>query len=69
VQKKIVLRAKDIDELKQVHRECKKAKIPSLMISDAGHTQVDPGTVTVLGIGPETEEKLAKITGAFKLMR
>ena len=67
--KKIVLRVKDLDELKAVHKLCKKQKIPSCMISDAGHTQVDPGTVTVLGIGPEDSEKLDKVTGQFKLMR
>jgi PTH2 family peptidyl-tRNA hydrolase len=39
------------------------------MISDAGHTQVDPGTITVIGIGPEKSEKLDRITGKFKLMR
>jgi PTH2 family peptidyl-tRNA hydrolase len=67
--KKIVLRAKDLEELKNVHKQCKKLKIPSIMISDAGHTQVDPGTVTVVGIGPEDSAKLDKITGQFKLMR
>jgi PTH2 family peptidyl-tRNA hydrolase len=67
--KKIVLKAKDLDEMREVHKECKKRKIPSIMISDAGHTQVDPGTKTVLGIGPEASEKLDKITGKFKLMR
>lgn len=39
-----------------------------MLISDAGHTQVDPGTVTVLGIGPEISDKLNKITGKFRLM-
>jgi peptidyl-tRNA hydrolase, PTH2 family len=67
--KKIVLRAKDLEELKNVHKQCKKLKIPSIMISDAGHTQVDPGTVTVVGIGVEDSSKLDKITGGFKLMR
>jgi PTH2 family peptidyl-tRNA hydrolase len=67
--KKIVLRIKDLEELKAVQKLCKKQKIPSCMISDAGHTQVDPGTVTVLGIGPEDSEKLDKVTGQFKLMR
>jgi PTH2 family peptidyl-tRNA hydrolase len=67
--KKIVLKAKNLDELKMVKKKCKEAKIPSVIISDAGHTQVDPGTKTVLGIGPEESEKLNKITGEFKLMR
>ena len=67
--KKIVLKAKNLDELKMVKKKCREAKIPSVIISDAGHTQVDPGTKTVLGIGPEESEKLNKITGEFKLMR
>ena len=67
--KKIVLRAKNFDELEEIHKKCKLKGIPSLLISDAGHTQVDPGTVTVLGIGPEISEKLNKITGDFKLMK
>ncbi len=67
--KKIVLRAKDLEELKKVQKLCKKRKIPCTMISDAGHTQVDPGTVTVLGVGVEDSEILNKITGEYKLMR
>ncbi len=67
--KKIVLRCKDLNDIKHTHHECKTFKIPSIMISDAGHTQVDPGTITVLGIGPEISDKLNKITGNFKLMR
>lgn len=67
--KKIVLKAKNLDELKMVRKKCREAKIPAVIISDAGHTQVDPGTKTVLGIGPEESDKLNKITGEFKLMR
>ena len=39
------------------------------MISDAGHTQVPAGSVTVLGIGPDASDKINKITGSLKLMR
>jgi PTH2 family peptidyl-tRNA hydrolase len=67
--KKIVLKAKNLEELEETHKKCKHKGIPSLLISDAGRTQVDPGTVTVLGIGPEVSEKLDKITGEFKLMK
>ncbi len=67
--KKIVLKAKNLEELENVHKKCKLKGIPSIMISDAGHTEVEPGTVTVLGIGPEISEKLDKITGSFRLMR
>lgn len=66
--KKIVLKAKALEELERIHHECRKLKIPSMLISDAGHTQVDPGTVTVLGIGPEISDRLNKVTGKFKLM-
>ncbi len=67
--KKIVLKAKNLEELENVHKKCKLKGIPSMLISDAGHTEVEPGTVTVLGVGPEISEKIDKITGSFKLMR
>lgn len=67
--KKVVLKADSLEVLKRVHKLCKQRKIPSIMISDAGRTQVEPGTQTVLGIGPEISEKLNKITGEFRLMK
>lgn len=50
--KKIVVKVNNYDALKELYNQCKKENIPAYMISDAGKTQVDPGTVTVLGIGP-----------------
>jgi peptidyl-tRNA hydrolase len=38
------------------------------MITDAGITQVPPGSKTALAIGPETEEKLVKLISEFKLL-
>jgi len=80
--KKIVVKVPSYEVLKELYDKCQKEKIPSYMISDAGKTQVEPGTVTVLGIGPgkiilkitlfhfnsDISDKINKITGKLKLM-
>ena len=68
VTKKIVLKAPNIDTIINVSKLCKDAKLPYVVISDAGHTQIPAGSVTVIGIGPDASEKIDKITGGFKLM-
>ena len=50
------------------YNQCKKENIATCLITDAGLTQVEPMSKTVLGIGPDKSEKINKITGAFKLM-
>ena len=67
-QKKVVLKADNLEIMKEVVKKCKELKIQHCMIRDAGHTQIPEGSITVLGIGPDTSEKINKITGAFKLM-
>ena len=42
--------------------------ITSCLITDAGFTQIMPGTVTCLGIGPVEESKIDPITGMFPLL-
>ena len=66
---KIVIDVLDGDEFNAKCKECKAKNIPYTMISDAGHTQVPAGSVTVLGIGVDTSEKINTVTGKFKLMR
>lgn len=67
--KKIVLKGDNLDVLVDCSNKCKRANIPYILISDAGHTQVPAGSVTVLGIGVDTSENIDKITGTLKLMR
>ncbi len=66
-QKKVVVKAKDLEELRELQFQAKNAKLPNSLITDAGHTQLPPGTVTCLGIGPGPETAIDKITGHLKL--
>lgn len=66
--KKIVLKVNNLDELQEYYKKAKKAKLPCSIISDAGRTVVEPGTITCVGIGPETEEKIDVITGELKML-
>ena len=67
-QKKVVLKADNLNIMIEVVRKCKELKLQYCMITDAGHTQIPAGSVTVLGIGPDTSEKINLVTGNFKLM-
>ena len=67
-QKKVVLKIPDLDTMLEVVKKCKKLKLQYCIISDAGHTQIPQGSITVLGIGPDISDKINDITGTFKLM-
>ena len=67
-QKKVVLKADNLEIMLEVVKKCKESKLQYCMITDAGHTQIPAGSITVLGIGPDTSEKINKITRSFKLM-
>lgn len=66
--KKVVLKVKDLKELLEYKDLCKIEKLKTALIKDAGHTVVEPGTITCLGIGPDTEEKIDKVTGKLKMV-
>lgn len=67
-QKKVILKVKDLSELYKYNDSAKSVGIKTAVISDAGHTVLEPGTVTCVGIGPDKEDVLDKITGNLKLM-
>ena len=66
--KKIVLNVNSKEELLDVKREADKMGLVTALIKDAGKTQIEPGSITCLGIGPDSEEKLNKISGKLKLL-
>jgi PTH2 family peptidyl-tRNA hydrolase len=66
--KKVVLKVKDLDELKKYEKLARSEKLVTAVIEDRGMTVVEPGTVTCMAIGPDDEEKIDKVTGHLKIM-
>jgi PTH2 family peptidyl-tRNA hydrolase len=67
-QKKVVLRANDERTLYELKVIAERAGISSSLIQDAGLTEIPPGTITALGLGPARTEDLDKITGNLTLL-
>lgn len=66
-QKKVVVKAENVDELKQMQGEADKLNISTAMIDDAGLTELPPGTTTCLGMGPAPNSVIDQVTGNLKL--
>ena len=66
--KKIVLKVADEKELFKYMSMLENEGIKVSLIKDAGHTVVEPGTITCLGAGPDSEEKIDKVTGNLKMV-
>lgn len=64
--KKITLKVESIEEIKKYKRLADENDLENSLISDAGHTELAPGTITCLAIGPDAEIKIDKITGDLK---
>ena len=67
-QKKVVLRVVALQDLFVLKETARRHGLPAALITDAGLTEVPPGTITVLGIGPAEVEELDKLTGHLKLL-
>lgn len=65
--KKVVLKVRDEKELIDIFRKAKKEKLAAEIITDAGLTQIEPSK-TAVGIGPDSDNKIDKITGKLKLL-
>ena len=55
---------RDLFEFKAI---AERQGITCSIVCDAGRTEVEPGTYTCLGIGPEKQSVLDKITGDLKM--
>lgn len=67
-QKKIALVVPTLDELERIERSARSRGIVTAWVRDAGLTEVPPGTVTCLGLGPALSAELDPITGSLPLL-
>jgi len=66
--KKVVLKVNDLNQMLFIYRKAKDMDFPCALIKDAGLTELPPGTVTAVGIGPCNEKEIDKITGNLKTL-
>lgn len=67
-QKKIVLKISDEQTLLDLYERIKKEGYPVEIVRDAGLTQVAPGTIVCLVIGPAEDERVDEYTKDLKLL-
>ncbi len=65
--RKIVLKGRDADHLMELKRKTDEAHIPSILVQDAGKTQVEPGSLTVLALFGKTKN-IDLVSGSLKLL-
>lgn len=65
---KIALKVKSEKELLDLEQKAKNSSLPCALIKDRGLTEVPPGTLTCLGIGPAPTSEVDKITGELPLL-
>ena len=58
-----------IRKLAPLAAEAKSRGLYACMITDAGRTEVEPGTNTCVGIGPAPGSEIDRVTGGLKMLR
>jgi PTH2 family peptidyl-tRNA hydrolase len=66
-QKKVVLQANSESELFELAESARVEGVAHAIIRDAGHTELEPGTVTALAVGPAPDEDVDAVTGDLSL--
>lgn len=66
-QKKVVLGGDSESQLFELADSADTEGLPYAIVRDAGHTELDPGTVTALAVGPARDESVDRVTGELSL--
>ncbi|GAB7008157.1 peptidyl-tRNA hydrolase Pth2 [Halorubrum trueperi] len=66
-QKKVVLKGDSESQLFELADKADKEGLPYAIVRDAGHTQLEPGTVTALAVGPARDDSIDRVTGDLSL--
>ena len=66
--KKVVVWVEDIEEIHGLELAAQRMGITAEIIRDAGATEVPPGTITCIGLGPAQEEMIDQLTRDLPLL-
>jgi PTH2 family peptidyl-tRNA hydrolase len=66
-QQKVVLKVNGESTLFELADTADREGLPHAVIRDAGRTQLDPGTVTALAVGPGPDDTVDRVTGDLPL--
>ncbi|CAK0875390.1 unnamed protein product [Prorocentrum cordatum] len=64
--KKVTLRVDSQEQLLEIRRAARGAGLIAESIRDAGHTELEPGTMTVLAVGPAQDAQIDALTGHLR---
>ena len=67
-QKKVVLRGGGEKELLELAEKARLLGLPVAIVRNAGYTELAPGTLTAIAIGPAPSDLVDKVTGRLKLL-
>ena len=67
-QEKVVVKVSSLKHLQEIKIHAIDLNVPWSEVTDAGHTQIAPGTITCISLGPAPEDLIDKITGQLKLL-
>ncbi|OTF04786.1 peptidyl-tRNA hydrolase Pth2 [Halorubrum sp. SD612] len=66
-QKKVVLKGDSESRLFELADKADREGLSYAIVRDAGHTQLEPGTVTALAVGPARDDSVDRVTGDLSL--
>ncbi|EAT40095.1 AAEL008145-PA [Aedes aegypti] len=67
-QPKIVVKVESLEEMEEIARRARSKHVVAEIVRDAGRTQVNCGTETVLGLGPDSCDVIDSLAGHLKLL-
>jgi len=67
-QRKIVLKVSSVSELTELKDRCETTSLVHALVADAGRTELAPGTITALAIGPTDDRSVDRIVGSIPLL-